>query len=95
MFRGCFFLFKIFDKLQRDYKSLFGRSDEADKRAVRGQGVSGFFEQWGWDYSISLCVQDSGLSEDEIYKWNVIRFYNKLAYLKDKGKFEIELSERK
>ena len=65
------------------------RNNEDDTGRFR---VSDFFNQWGWEYSVTLCVSDSGLSEDEIYCWNVLRFYNKLAYLKDKGKFEIALN---
>jgi len=41
---------------------------------------------------VSLVVADSGLSEDVIQEWNVIRFYNKLSYLKDRGKFEITVN---
>lgn len=50
---------------------------------------------WGWEYSVTLCVEDTGLSEDDIYNWNVLRFANKLSYLKDKGKFEISLNGSK
>jgi len=59
------------------------------------QRVSDFLENWGWEYSVSLCVADSGITEDEIYNWSIIRFYNKLAFLKDKGKFEIALNGSK
>ena len=89
----------MFEKLQHDYKKLFGITYEGDNGDVRGdrkrQAISGFFEHWGWEYSVSLTVIDSGLSEDEIYKWNVLRFHNKLSYLKDKGKFEISLNGNK
>jgi len=44
---------------------------------------------------VSLCVADSGVSEDEIYEWTILRFYNKLAFLKGKGKFEIALNGSK
>jgi hypothetical protein len=37
-------------------------------------------------------VADTNLTEDEVFNWSVIRYYNKLAYLKDKGKFEIALN---
>lgn len=89
----------MFQKLQFDYNYLFGEQPKSTKGVPEGdrerQRISGFLEQWGWDYSISQCVIDTGLSEDEIYDWNVIRFHNKLAYLKDKGKFEIALNGSK
>lgn len=96
MYGGCFFLFKIIEQLQKDYSGLFRNSNGNNKRDggrdEQRQGVSGFFEQWGWDYSISSVVADTNLTEEKIYDWNVIRFYNKLCYLKDKGKFEIEVN---
>jgi hypothetical protein len=54
--------------------------------------ISDFFERWGWEYSLGLVVKDTNLTEDQIFEWSVIRYYNKLAYLKDKGKFEIALN---
>lgn len=54
--------------------------------------VSDFFERWGWEYSVGLVVKDTNLTEDQIFEWSVTRYYNKLAYLKDKGKFEIALN---
>lgn len=86
----------MFEKLQRDYRSLFANSEQSNRGVDDGSPgrfrISDFFEQWGWEYSVSLCIEDSGLNEDSIYEWNVLRFYNKLAYLKDKGKFEIALN---
>lgn len=40
-------------------------------------------------------VKDTNLTEDDVFTWSVTRFYNKLAYLKDKGKFEIQLNGAK
>lgn len=37
-------------------------------------------------------VRDTNLTEDDIFNWSVTRYYQKLAYLKDKGKFEIQLN---
>ena len=89
----------MFEKLQRDYSGLYGKQQSDVKRPLQDDDgrprVSEFFERWGWEYSVSLCVQDSGLSEDDIYNWNVLRFASKLSYLKDKGKFEISLNGSK
>jgi hypothetical protein len=57
----------------------------------RKQSSNFFLEHFGWEYSIDQCRENAGVSEDEVYEWNVIRFMNKLMYLKQKGKFEIAL----
>ncbi len=40
---------------------------------------------------MSEVVKDTGLCEDIIEnEWNVIRYHNKLSYLKDKSKWQNE-----
>ncbi|HRG02513.1 MAG TPA: hypothetical protein PKZ75_15475, partial [Bacteroidia bacterium] len=84
----CFFLFKLLQKLQDDYTNLFGGKRKSNKRDDERSGVSDFFERWGFEYWFSEVVKDSLVNEDEVWKWNVIRYYNKLSYLKDKAKYE-------
>jgi hypothetical protein len=36
---------------------------------------------------MSEVVKDTLLNEDLIEKWNVLRYHNKLSYLKDKDKW--------
>lgn len=68
-------------------------NDEGNKGNDDGRPrVSDFFERWGFEYSVGLVVKDTNLTEDVVYSWSVLRYYNKLAYLKDKGKFEIQLN---
>jgi len=35
-------------------------------------------------------TQGDVTKEDEILKWNIVKFLNKLSYIKDKHEFEIE-----
>lgn len=39
-----------------------------------------------------MIVQNTLLSENEVYQFNLYRYYNKLAYLKEEGKFQLELN---
>lgn len=78
--------------MRADYNGLFSESqtnNSGDNEDDNGrQGVRGFLEQWGWEYNIDQCRENTGVTEDEIYvNWNVIQFLNKLSYLKDKDKF--------
>jgi hypothetical protein len=85
--------------LQRNFTNLFGKSGASNKRTDDDDEprfrVSDFLERWGFEYSVSLVCQDTNLTEDEVYSWSVLRFFNKLSYLKDKGKFEIALNGNK
>jgi hypothetical protein len=83
--------------MRTDYSPLFGeeqpRDTEVNERDTERQRVSGFLEQWGWEYNIDLCAENDRVSWEHIYtKWNVIEFMNRLSYLKDKGKFLIALN---
>jgi len=86
----------MFQELYRNYKGLFNSNAFSDERSKSNDDgrprLSEFFERWGWEYSVGLVVQDTNLTEDDVYGWSVTRYYQKLAYLKDKGKFEIQLN---
>ena len=63
-----------------------------DGRDTERQRVSGFIEQWGWEYNIDQCALNERVSWETVYNWNLVQFMNKISYLKDKGKFEIALN---
>jgi hypothetical protein len=94
MFWGCFFLFQLFEKLRSDYKNLFGGKPKDSKRTRADDDgrprVPDFFERWGDEYWMSEVVKDTNLNEDDVWNWNVLRYYNKLSYLKDRGKYNDE-----
>lgn len=86
--------------MRTTYSPLFDGSTEndrgSDERDNERQGVSGFLEQWGWEYNVDQCAENERITQEEIYyNWNVIRLLNKLCYLKDKGKFLIALNGSK
>ena len=88
------------EQMRNEYSTLFnadsesnGTNDDGDKDE---SGASGFLERWGWEYNVDQCAENERLTHDEVYtNWNVIRFLNKLCYLKDKGKFLIALNGSK
>ena len=54
----------------------------------------GFREYWGWKVTLNELSDGNPLIEDEILKWNWIRFLNELAFRKEKNELEYELSKR-
>jgi hypothetical protein len=94
---AAFFLLGLLEKMRTDYSTLFDEQSTNDsgvsERDTDRQRVSGFLEQWGWEYNVDQCAENERIKQDEVYlDWNVIRFLNKLSYLKDKGKFLIALN---
>ena len=78
-------------QFDRRYGSLFG-SEESNKRTdgrnpptdIRRE----FFEYWGWYATVDEITMGQPWLEDEIFEWSITRFYNRLAYMKDKGEME-------
>jgi len=100
LLRTAFFLLGLLETMRTTYSPLFDGSTENDRgndeRDNERQGVSGFLEQWGWEYNVDQCAENERITQEEIYyDWNVIRLLNKLCYLKDKGKFLIALNGSK
>jgi hypothetical protein len=94
---AAFFLLGLLEKMRTDYSTLFDTEPTSDngtdERDTDRQRVSGFLDQWGWEYNVDQCSENERIEPDRVYlEWNVIRFMNKLAYLKDKGKFLIALN---
>jgi len=78
--------------MREDYHAIFGERyegpDGTGERNTDRQIVSGFLDQWGWEYNVELCMEASGVNEDTVYKeWSVQQFLNKISYIKDKNKF--------
>jgi hypothetical protein len=83
--------------MREDYHNIFGETNNDYKSDDSGdterQRVSAFLTNWGWEYNVDLCSENERVTHEEVYfKWNVIRFLNKLSYLIDKGKFEKALN---
>jgi hypothetical protein len=97
LLRAAFFLLGLLEEMRTGYNTLFDTEPESDNRDgdrdSKRQSVSGFLEQWGWEYNVDQCSENERISPDKVYlEWNVIRFLNKLSYLKDKGKFLIAVN---
>lgn len=94
---GLLFLDRLFQQMREDYHNIFGETNDNYKSDDSGdterQRVSAFLTNWGWEYNVDLCSENERVTHEEVYfKWNVIRFLNKLSYLIDKGKFEKALN---
>ena len=56
--------------------------------------VEGFVAHWGWIYVVFQMAEFYRCSRDEIYNMRLIEFYNDMAFMKDKGKYDIETVEK-
>ena len=55
--------------------------------------LKGFVAHWGWLNTVYDMAEFYRESRNEQYEKNIIEFYNDLAYLKDKSKYNKELLE--
>ena len=54
-----------------------------------------FFEYWGWYATVDEITMGQPWLEDEIFEWSITRFYNRLAYMKDKNECEAAIARLK
>jgi hypothetical protein len=58
-----------------------------------GTRVKGFVGHWGWIYVVYQMAEFFRESRNEQYDKNIIEFYNDLAFMKDKGQYDLETME--
>lgn len=58
-----------------------------------GARVKGFVAHWGWIYVVYQMAEFFRESRNEQYDKNIIEFYNDLAFMKDKGQYDLETME--
>lgn len=61
--------------------------EEANKEIAVGNN---FYQYWGWQIAIDTITKGDATKEDEVLNWNIVKFLNKLSYLKDKHDYEVE-----
>ena len=49
-----------------------------------------FIQFWGWYAVIDDITDGDVFKEDEVWEWNVVRFLNRLSFLKDKKQLILE-----
>lgn len=55
--------------------------------------VNNFVKHWGWIYVVFQMAEFFRESRNEQYEKNIIEFYNDLAFMKDKGKYDLQTME--
>jgi hypothetical protein len=91
-------LFKSITALEQNFGSLFGsrESDTGESAGDNGFNPRGDFERyWGWQHIIIEMSEGNPIVEDAIYEWEVIRFLNRLSYLKEKAQVEEQINRMK
>lgn len=83
-------------ELTTTYARLFpkasaeGTEESEEVIEIKPSITNNFYSYWGWQITLDKMTQGDATKEDEILDWTVIKFLNKLSYLKDKHDFEIE-----
>ena len=57
--------------------------------------VKGFVAHWGWIYVVFQMAEFYRESRNEQYDKSIIEFYNDLAFMKDKSKYDLDLAEER
>ena len=99
--RTGFFLCGRIQKVEGNYRNLFGNGPEEHREDDEGSSepiateprVKGFVAHWGWVYVTYQLSQFYMVKEDEIDNWNVYRYLNSIAFMKDKYKYDLELQK--
>jgi hypothetical protein len=75
-----------FDAFNGQYKNLFGVDPEVSGNVQNDE----FNRRYGWIFSATQVAAHEGITLEEAYDLSVRRAFNGLAYLKAKGKYEME-----
>lgn len=67
---------------------------ETEPRDIEESGVKGFVAHWGWIYVIHQMAEFYRESRNDQYQKGVIEFYNDLSFMKDHGRWQLEIAER-
>lgn len=59
-----------------------------------GSGLNDFVKHWGWIYVVFQMAEFYRCSREDIYNVCLIEFYNDLAFMKDKGRYDIHVLEK-
>jgi hypothetical protein len=75
-----------FDEFNNQFKTLFGIDPEVSGNVQNDD----FNKRYGWIFSATQIAQHEGVALENAYELSVRRAFNGLAYLKAKGKYEME-----
>ena len=84
--------------LDNKYPDLFGSNEDNSLPTIgttRASLRQELFSRWNWYATVDELTGGQVWREDGIFEWPVIRFLNRLAYMKDKGEMEVKMSRLK
>ena len=95
-------------KIHKAYSNLFGIDDEDleaqdedrrretdDERSTReNEDTTGFSYKWGFIYWVDIVSQTKHVSWDDVFRMNIIEFFNIMCYYRDKQNWEKEEIEK-
>ena len=62
---------------------------------AKGTTVADFVKHWGWIYVVHQMAEFYRESRDDQYNKTIIEFYNDLAFMKDKSRYDLEVAEER
>ena len=86
-------------EIESEYPELFPKRNEDDRGDDEGNkpdfsGIGTFVEYWGWIYVVWQLAEFNRIHREEVYKMKIREFYNELAFMKDKGHYDLELKQK-
>lgn len=67
-------------------------SSEGHQGSNGGNRLNVFIERWEWFYVVYQYAEFYRINVNDVYEVNLIEFLNYLAFMKDKGVYDMELA---
>lgn len=71
---------------------MFGGGTTDDSESSEGGKYEHFVKRWGWMAVVYQYSEFYKINVNEVYNVKLIEFFNYLAFMKDKGTFDMELA---
>lgn len=84
-------ILEAFERFNREYRSLFGLSEGTASEGAKGDP---FNRKYGWIYSASQVAEYERITLNDAYGLPVRQAFNDLAYLKERGAYEVRERDR-
>lgn len=67
---------------------------EGEPGDIEEERIEGFVGHWGWIYIVFQMAEFFRESREAQFEKNIYEFYNDLAFMKDKSRYDIETMEK-
>ncbi len=88
-------MFERVRNIESYYPNVFGVKregyTESDERNI--ERVGGFVERYGWMYVAYQYAEFYRININEVYEVKLIEFLNYLAFMKDKGEYDMQIAK--